>query len=78
MLRFGIMKKLITLLGVAAAGGLVYANNQRGRQLTLEDLKLTAGELLGTAKQRAIEVKDRTEKKMVHDVASKVADATKH
>jgi hypothetical protein len=72
------MKKLITLVGVAAAGGLVYVNNQRGRQLTLEDLKLTARELMGTAKQRAIEVKDRTEKKMVHDVASKVADATKH
>jgi hypothetical protein len=72
------MKKLMTLVGVAAAGGLVYANNQRGRQLTLEDLKLTARELFGTAKRRAIEVKDRSEKRMVHDVASNVADATKH
>ncbi len=72
------MKKLITLVGVAAAGGLVYANNQRGRQLTLDDLKLTARELFCTAKRRAIEVKDRSEKRMVHDVASKVADATKH
>jgi hypothetical protein len=72
------MKKLITLVGVAAAGGLVYANNQRGRQLTLQDLGFTARELIGTVKQRAIDVKDRTEKRMVHDVASKVADATKH
>jgi hypothetical protein len=72
------MKKLIALAGVAAAGGLVYVNNQRGRQLTLEDLKLTGRELLGSAKRRAIEVKDRSEKRMVHDVASKVADATKH
>jgi hypothetical protein len=72
------MKKLMTLVGVAAAGGLVYANNQRGRQLTLDDLVLTVRELLGSAKQRAIEVKDRSEKRMVHDVASKVADATKH
>ena len=72
------MKKLMTLVGVAAAGGLVYANNQRGRQLTLDDLVLTARELFGTAKRRAIEVKDRSEKRMVHDVASKVADATKH
>jgi hypothetical protein len=72
------MKKLMTLVGVAAAGGLVYANNQRGRQLTLDDLVLTARELLGSAKQRAIEVKDRSEKRMVHDVASQVADATKH
>ena len=70
------MKKLITLLGVAAAGGLVYANHQRGRELTLDDLKLTARELLGVAKERAAEVKDRTEKQVVHDVAQNVADAT--
>lgn len=70
------MKKLITLLGVAAAGGLVYVNNQRGRELSLDDLRLTARELLGTAKRRAIEVKDRSEQRVVHDVATNVADAT--
>jgi hypothetical protein len=57
----------------------VYVNNQRGRQLTLQDLELTARELLGSAKQRAIEVKDRSERR-IHDGATKVADAmsTKH
>lgn len=69
------MKKLI-LLGLVAIGGLIYANSRRRRRLTLDDLLLTARELLGMAKRRAVEVKDRAEKQVVHDVAQNLADAT--
>jgi hypothetical protein len=73
------MKKLISfvgLAGIATIGGVIYANSRRGRPLTLDNLRLTALDLLGMAKDRATELKDRAEKQVVHDVAQNLADAT--
>jgi hypothetical protein len=70
------LSSLVGLVGIATIGGVIYANNRRGRQLTLDNLRLTALDLLGTAQERTTEMKDRAEKQVVHDVAQNLADAT--
>lgn len=69
------MMKLLTFLGIAGAGTILYMNNKRGRNLTFDNFKKTGRELFSTAKDRAAQVKDR-EKEVLHGVATRVADAT--
>ncbi len=48
--------KLGTLLGAAAIGGFYYAHKKRGGEMTLDSIKETARNLLGTVQQRARDV----------------------
>lgn len=68
--------KLWTVVGLAAIGGFLYLHKQRSNEFTLESFKRTARELLGRAKGEAVELKDRAEDQVTHEVASTVARAT--
>jgi hypothetical protein len=68
--------RTVTVIALAAVGGFLYVHRRRGGKLTLASLRDTALDLLGSVKQRAAEVKDRTEKEVIHDVASNLAEAT--
>jgi hypothetical protein len=68
--------KIRTILGLGAIGGFLYAHNKRGGEWSLDGFKSTAKNLFGRAKGEAMELKDRAEKSMVHDVAKNVANAT--
>ncbi|HEU4615606.1 MAG TPA: hypothetical protein VFS15_26105 [Kofleriaceae bacterium] len=68
--------KLSTVIGLAAAGGFLYVHKQRGGELTLDSFADTARSLFDRARSNALEAKDRTEKKAVHEVATTLAEAT--
>lgn len=68
--------KVLTIIGLAAIGGFVYVHVRRGGSFSLASFEQTARELFGRAKAQATELKDRAEKKVMHEVASTVAQAT--
>lgn len=68
--------KIRTMISLAAVGGYLYAHFRRGGVLTLESFGQTCRELFGRAKAEASELKDRAGKKVMHEGASPVAQAT--
>ena len=68
--------KIRTMISLAAVGGFLYVHFRRGGALTLESLRQTGRELFGRVKAEATELKDRAGKKVMHEVASTVAQAT--
>lgn len=65
-----------TYIGLAAVGGFLYLHQRRGGEMTLASMRDTLRDLFGIAKERAAEIKERTERGVVHDVASEVAATT--
>jgi len=54
----------------------VYFHVRRGGSLSLESFQQTARELMGRARARGTQLKNNVEKKVMHEVASTVVEAT--
>ena len=70
--------KISTVLGLGAIGGFLYMHQRRGGTFTFDSLADTARSLIGKAKTQAEELKEQVSEGKIHDVASSVADATRH
>ena len=68
--------KIRTIISLAAIGGFLYVHSRRGGELTFASFRQTALQLFGRMKTEASELKDRAGKKVMHEGASTVAQAT--